>query len=554
VLEVRYSPSLAMAMVDALPYLAEYPYGCTEQTLNRFLPSVITQKVLLEMKLNLKEIGEKRTNLNAQEIGDDRERAKGWKRFERNPVFDEDELNRMVKEGVKALTEQQISDGGWGWFNGTGERSWPHTTAVVVHGLQIAKANDVALVPGLLERGIDWLKRYQAEQLQWLKNFEQKVKDVPQKQHADALDAFCYMILVDEAADNVEMRDRSIATASNCRSTPRRCSVSPCTKLADREKLDMIVQNIEQFLVQDAENETAYLKLPENNWWWNWYGSEVEANAYYLKLLSKVDAKGERAPRLVKYLLNNRKHATYWSNTRDTAYCVEAFADFVRASGETEPAMVVELWLDGEKKKEVEINKDNLFTYDNKFVLTAAEVKSGAHEVEIRRRGQGSVYFNAYLTNFTLEEHIAKAGLEVKVERKYYRLKPVDKKVLAQGSSGQALSQKVEKFERELLKEGDSLKSGELVEIELEIDSKNDYEYLLFEDMKAAGFEPVDVAQRLCQHRPARLLGTARQPGGVLCPESRPRQALRQLPHAGRDPRQVQPPCPPGPARCTRRN
>ena len=70
-LEVRYSPTLAGAMVDALPYLVDYPYGCTEQTLNRFLPTVITQKVLLDMKLNLKEIQEKRTNLNAQEIGED---------------------------------------------------------------------------------------------------------------------------------------------------------------------------------------------------------------------------------------------------------------------------------------------------------------------------------------------------------------------------------------------------------------------------------------------------------------------------------------------------
>ena len=37
------------------------------------------------------------------------------------------------------------------------------------------------------------------------------------------------------------------------------------------------------------------------------------------------------------------------------------------------------------------------------------------------------------------------------------------------------------------------LKSGDLVEVELEIDSKNDYEYLIFEDIKAAGFEAVDV-------------------------------------------------------------
>ena len=39
----------------------------------------------------------------------------------------------------------------------------------------------------------------------------------------------------------------------------------------------------------------------------------------------------------------------------------------------------------------------------------------------------------------------------------------------------------------------DKLKSGDLVEVELEIDSKNDYEYLLFEDPKASGFEPVEV-------------------------------------------------------------
>src|SRR5262249_23681985 len=48
-LEVRYSPTLAGAMVDALPYLVDYPYGCTEQTLNRFLPTVITQRILLSM-------------------------------------------------------------------------------------------------------------------------------------------------------------------------------------------------------------------------------------------------------------------------------------------------------------------------------------------------------------------------------------------------------------------------------------------------------------------------------------------------------------------------
>ena len=34
---------------------------------------------------------------------------------------------------------------------------------------------------------------------------------------------------------------------------------------------------------------------------------------------------------------------------------------------------------------------------------------------------------------------------------------------------------------------------GDLIEVELLLESKNDYEYVVFEDMKAAGFEPVEV-------------------------------------------------------------
>ncbi len=188
-LEVRYTPTLAGAMVDALPYLVDYPYGCTEQTLNRFLPTVITQHVLLDMGLDLKKIQEKRTNLNAQQMGDTAARAAQWKRFERNAVFDQDEVVRMVKEGVQALTQMQLSDGGWGWFSGWQEQSYPHTTAIVVHGLQIAKANDVALVPGVLDRGVEWLKSYQARQLQLLKNGAEQSKPIePYKPVADNLD------------------------------------------------------------------------------------------------------------------------------------------------------------------------------------------------------------------------------------------------------------------------------------------------------------------------------------------------------------------------------
>ncbi len=492
-LEVRYSPTLAGAMVDALPYLVNYPYGCTEQTLNRFLPTVITQKVLLNMKLNLKEIKEKRTNLNAQEIGDDAARAEQWKRYDRNPVFDEEEVRNMVKEGVDRLTNMQLSDGGWGWFSGWGECSSPHTTATVVHGLQIALQNDVAIVPGVLERGIEWLKRYQDEQIQLIKNAA--IKDKPAnlrwKEHADNLDAFVYMVLVNGGEKNSEMLDFLYRDRTKLSIYAMAMYGIALDKQGEKEKLDMIMRNISQYVQQDDENQTAWLRLPEGIWWY-WYGSEYEAQAYYLKLLSRTDPKGELAARMVKYLLNNRKHATYWNSTRDTALCIEAMADFLRASGEAEPNMTVEVYFDGKLQKAVEITPKNLFTFDNKFVLEGDELSAGQHQVELKKKGTGPLYFNGYATNFTLEDFITKAGLEIKVNRKYYKLVKADKTIKAAGSRGQAVDEKVEKYDRQELPSGAELKSGDLVEIELEIDSKNDYEYLVFEDMKAAGFEAVD--------------------------------------------------------------
>ena len=76
---------------------------------------------------------------------------------------------------------------------------------------------------------------------------------------------------------------------------------------------------------------------------------------------------------------------------------------------------------------------------------------------------------------------------------KIYKLIKSDKSIKVEGVRGQALDQKVEKYERAELDNNAMLKSGDLVEVELSIESKNDYEYLIFEDMKAAGFEAVEV-------------------------------------------------------------
>ena len=270
--------------------------------------------------------------------------------------------------------------------------------------------------------------------------------------------------------------------------------------------------------------------------------TKSKRTAYYLKLLAKTDPKGQRASRLVKYLLNNRKHSTYWNSTRDSALCIEAMANYWKASGESEPNLNLTILVDGKVYKKVTVTRENLFTFDGTLLIEGAKLTAGKHTVTFQKDGTSPVYWNGYVTNFTLEDYITKAGLEIKVKRKFFLLKKVKAKATVAGSRGQVIDQNVEKYERIELPNGAPnknaggevvdmalLKSGDLIEVELEIDSKNDYEYVIFEDMKAAGFEPVGHPLRLHQIRKRCLRRIPRRTRRLLHANPAPWKKQRQL-------------------------
>ena len=172
---------------------------------------------------------------------------------------------------------------------------------------------------------------------------------------------------------------------------------------------------------------------------------------------------------------------------------MEALADYLRASGENETEMEVEVLLDGKSIKTVKISKENLFSYDGVMTVAGDVLGTGKHKVELRRSGKGALYANVYLTVFSKEDFLRKAGLEVKLQRSYYKLVPVKASENVAGSRGQALQQRRQKFKRMKLEQGDEVASGDLIEVELSIESKNDYSYLVFEDWKAAGLEAVEL-------------------------------------------------------------
>ena len=283
----------------------------------------------------------------------------------------------MVKAGLERLGAMQVSDGGWGWFSGYGEHSYAHTTALVVHGLQTADRNGRGPRPGRprtrhrLAQGVPG-----RADPPLLKNAPTRTN--PYKEKADNLDAFVDMVLVDAGVRNPEMlafldRDRvglsvyakaMFGLALNARGV--------------KEKLAVVLENIGQFVVKDDENQTAYLKMPDSFGWWYWYGSESEANGYYTEAPGPDRPEAARPPPAGEVPRSTTwTHATYWDSTRDTAVCVEALAEYLKASGESTPEMSVEILVDDKSYKKVTITPADLFTFDNAVVLEGDALAGG---------------------------------------------------------------------------------------------------------------------------------------------------------------------------------
>ncbi|MFO0727566.1 MAG: MG2 domain-containing protein [Myxococcota bacterium] len=483
-LTLRWAPSLAGAMLDALPFLLEYPYGCTEQTTSRFVPAAITRRALLASGVKLEDLAKMHTSANPARLDGEGEseykarlRREEWV-WNHSPVYNSALMDDMIAVGLSRLAKMQRPDGGWGWWGS--DQSSIYTTAYVLEGLRQAQLAGVSVPSDLIARGKNALRNMVPGHLVYYKDHDW-VSD------EDAY--FAYVMSgfgeKDETLNKFLLERRARLSVYG-----KSLATLAFHALHEEGSARLFFENASQRLEEDAENETAWVQTRSEGWWW-WWNDEIESNATYLRAMIALNPGDPRAPKLVKWLLNHRRNGWYWRSTRDTAVTIGAFADYLAASKESEPDYDLEISLDGKALKSVHVDKRSLFSGASEIVLSGAAVTSGKHQISFKRSGKGAVYFNAYLSTFTLEEGITPAGLELKVERKYWKLVRSDREHPIYDQRGQQASMKEAAYQKVALEDGAELASGDLVLVELMLESKNDYAQLAFEDPRPAGMEPV---------------------------------------------------------------
>jgi uncharacterized protein YfaS (alpha-2-macroglobulin family)/tetratricopeptide (TPR) repeat protein len=479
-LSVTVASSMAVTMLDALPYLVDYPYGCTEQTMSRFLPAVVTARTLQEMGLSPEDaLGKVFGGIEQAFV--DKTHPKGRKK---RPNIRK--LDLIVNQGLERLYDFQHGDGGWGWWK-HGE-SDHFMTAYILWGLCLAREADLDVRGHAMDRAAQFL---QSEIVERENHYDMQAWMLHALAEYHAVTDRNGVAPPQAAAMHNLWRHRDSLNAYT-----RALVALAAQRLGDHEKARVLVRNLENGVKRDDAPDTSVLlgrgrkshpavidtaHWGEDGIWWRWSDGGVEATAFALRALLAIDPDHELIEPVTNWLVKNRRGAQ-WSNTRDTTITVLALNDYLRASGELEPQFEYDLLVNGKRIARKTVTAAEALAAPSRFEIDPARIRDGANEICIvRRNGEGPIYFAAEATFFSLEEPVPPAGNEIFVRRDYYKLVP--RETLLKGYV----------YDRAALTDGDYVTSGERVEVVVTIEAKNNYEYLVFEDLKPAGLEAVQI-------------------------------------------------------------
>ena len=429
-LEVRVAGSPLVAVEGALEYLADFPYGCVEQTMSRFLPTIIAAQAM-------------------NDLG----------------VFSEDrkaKLQPMVEKGLSALYGYQHSDGGWGWWEH--DETNPYLTGYVVSGLVMAQKAGYTVSEPVLRRGID-SALWQLNQLAAKKS--EKAEEVA----VEDTDTRIYLAWALSMAGQPP-----VEALQNLSGTPSKLSTYSVALLA------LVWQSSEQPqgagpLV--AELERRAKKAGIGVTWpaqalsaYGWMDDDVEATALAVRAVLASKPNSELGEEAVLWLLSQREGAQ-WKSTRDTAQAVLALLDFSAEQKAAPRTGTVDVRWDGQTLQQVRLQDKEIVVSIPTENLTA-----GAHNLELESNGSQAIY--SYAETGFLREHeqvdLPGDSQGLRITRTYVVDQP-----------GQLL-----RINRVISPEILNVPSGKEVEVEIEFELPSGMQYLKLEDPRPAGFEVIE--------------------------------------------------------------
>ncbi len=450
-LHVDATPNMLASVASALPYLADYPYGCTEQTLNRFLPSLVVLQTLDQLGVGLDAL--------AMTMPDDRQ-----------SVLDRDEIIKRAQAGIDKLENTRDRNGIWGWNPDSSSPRDLMISAWVLRGLnKAAQEGDLKVDITSMKSGMQESIRQLSLLMQppWRQKSSLKINDTYALMTVVIHEINPFTLTDDNNMDSDEKRIHSTIERSAPYLMKHAHELSFYGKVllayafelrGETGPRDELMVFIDQYLKTDPALGTCRLRMPGNEWW-RWYNDPIETLAWYLKLLNRVEPHSAKTAGVARSLMLNRQHGDHWKSTRDTAICVEALCEFIVNHPPTQ---------DGSAR----ILLNGLPLSDGN------RLRTGHNELVVASDSGTTLFYDATWQYRTRENPIAAETSDlVSISRAYYRI---------DSATGERAAK--------ALADDEVIKAGETILVELTLHAAQELEYVLAQDFKPAGFECTETA------------------------------------------------------------
>lgn len=520
-LTLEFTSNPVWYAVQALPYMMEYPYECSEQVFSRFYSNAIAVylansdpkiKTIFESWKNKSSSGneplksnlEKNEELKSLLLEETPWLIAGKNESERKHrlgiLFEENTMKNAISNTLYLLTQLQSSNGGWPWFKGMPDDRYitqhivsgfghlktlkiynPSTNSMA--GIQI---NNFIVgtknIENMITQAIDYIDARMYEEYNYLINRKVNIDSnnispiIIQYLYARShfndkkldtiyLPAFNYWKEQTEKFWTVQskMSQAMIALALN---RFQRDSIS-------KENISKaIIKSLKEYSLHSEELGMYWKELSESYYW---HRAPIETQALLIEAFSEVTNDRESVDAMKIWLLK-QKQVQDWKTTKATAeacYALLLQGSNLLASDELVSIKVGNEIINAANNTDLKAEAGTGYL---KTSWTDKDILSNMSKVEISKSDDGIAWGALHWQYFEQLDRISSHETSLKLNKHVFLQEVTDK--------GLVLNP---------ITETTKLTIGDLLKVRLEIKVDRSMEYIHLKDMRGAGLEPLNV-------------------------------------------------------------
>jgi uncharacterized protein YfaS (alpha-2-macroglobulin family) len=362
----------------------------------------------------------------------------------------------LIRNSIDDLAELQVSDGGWGWCSSND--SAPFLSGYVLLALAKAEQAGFSGDQSVINKAVLYIERQlvSAKKLLDPGTANRQAFFLYVLSELDEVPADAVANLFEEGRDLLEPYGKGLLLLA-----------------MDKAGLDGPMGNT---LIADLNNSVV-LSASGAHWedsvpdWFN-LSSDIRNTAIILDALVRVDPQNVLAPAAARWLMVART-AEHWPTGQQTAWSIQALANWMAASGELDANYSYDLAINASSKADGAFDAGDLTGSISAIASIDELLLDEVNFIDIQRgEGPGRLYYTAFLDSFIDAEGLEPVNRGISVERNYYD---------AACDPEETACDQI-----------DEIEAGQQVRVELTIITPNDLVYAIIEDPIPAGTEALD--------------------------------------------------------------